>query len=49
MVERANRIIVLEHGKIRASGTHEELIKNRDLYFKLFNDQKEITLSDFRN
>lgn len=46
MVERANRIIVLEHGKIRESGTHEELLKNRDLYFKLFNDQKEMTVSD---
>lgn len=46
MVERANRIIVLEHGKIRESGTHEELLKNRDLYFKLFNAQKEMTVSD---
>lgn len=46
MVEKANTIIVLEHGKIRESGTHEELLKNRDLYFKLFNDQKEMTVSD---
>lgn len=46
MVERANRIIVLEHGKIRECGTHEELLKNRDLYFKLFNAQKEMTVSD---
>ena len=46
MVERANRIIVLEHGKIRESGTHEELLKNRDLYFKLFNEQKEVMVSD---
>lgn len=46
MVERANTIIVLEHGKIRECGTHEELLKNRDLYFKLFNDQKEMTVSD---
>lgn len=46
MVERANRIIVLEHGEIRESGTHEELLKNHNLYFKLFNDQKEMTVSD---
>lgn len=49
MVEKANKIIVLENGKIRESGTHEELLKNRALYFKLYNDQKEMTVSDFRN
>lgn len=49
MVERANRIIVLENGEIRESGTHEELLKNRALYYKLYNGQKEMTVSDFRN
>lgn len=46
MVERANRIIVLECGNIRELGTHEELIKNRDLYFELYNNQKEMEVSD---
>lgn len=49
MVERTNRIIVLENGEIRESGTHEELLKNRALYYKLYNGQKEMTVSDFRN
>lgn len=46
MVERADRIIVLEQGEIRERGTHEELLKNHDLYFKLYNDQKEMAVSD---
>lgn len=46
MVERADRIIVLEQGEIRESGTHEELLMNHDLYFKLYNDQKEMAVSD---
>lgn len=47
MVEKAKRIIVLENGEIEEIGTHEELLKNSALYSKLYNDQKEITVSDF--
>jgi subfamily B ATP-binding cassette protein MsbA len=35
----ADRIIVLEHGKIKEIGTHAELIKNSGLYANLFNEQ----------
>jgi ATP-binding cassette subfamily B protein len=31
-VQRSNRILVLDQGKISASGTHAELIKSSDLY-----------------
>ena len=48
MMERANRIIVLENGKNREIDTHEEL-KNRTLYFKLYIEHKEMTVSDFGN
>ncbi len=38
-VRRADRIIVLEDGRIRESGTHEELVVRRGLYWKLYNLQ----------
>lgn len=49
MVEKANKIIVLENGRVREQGTHEELLKNRALYYKLYNNQKEMTVSDFQD
>ena len=40
-VRRAGRIIVLDDGRIRESGTHEELVVRRGLYWKLYNLQFE--------
>lgn len=39
-IRRANKIIVMEHGKIIEEGTHEELIKKDSLYNKLYNQQR---------
>lgn len=38
-IQKANRIIVLDSGKILESGTHEELYAQEGLYHKLFNLQ----------
>ena len=38
-VRRADRIIVLADGRIRESGTHEELVVRRGLYWRLYNLQ----------
>src|SRR6266576_142791 len=35
-VQRADRIIVLHHGEIREQGTHQELLAQRGLYWKLY-------------
>ncbi|WP_178991667.1 ABC transporter ATP-binding protein [Winogradskyella schleiferi] len=40
-VRQADRILVLEHGKVLEIGTHQELIKNQDLYSELFTLQAE--------
>ena len=36
------KIIVLDRGKIIATGTHEELLKTCSLYKEIFNTQKEV-------
>jgi subfamily B ATP-binding cassette protein MsbA len=38
-VRRADRIIVLADGRIKETGTHEDLIVRRGLYWKLYNLQ----------
>jgi subfamily B ATP-binding cassette protein MsbA len=38
-VRRADRILVLADGRIKESGTHEELVLRRGLYWKLYNLQ----------
>jgi ATP-binding cassette subfamily B protein len=38
-VKLADRIIVLDRGKIAESGTHEELMRIKCLYFEMFTKQ----------
>jgi ATP-binding cassette subfamily B multidrug efflux pump len=35
-IQNANRIIVLHHGEVREQGTHQELLAQRGLYWKLY-------------
>ena len=35
-IEKADRIMVLSHGELRESGTHQELLAHRGLYYRLF-------------
>ena len=35
-IQNADRIIVLHHGEIREQGTHQELLAERGLYWKLY-------------
>lgn len=39
-VRRADRILVLEQGKIRQEGTHEERIRQEGLYRQLYTDEE---------
>ncbi|KAG8514703.1 ATP-binding cassette sub-family B member 5, partial [Galemys pyrenaicus] len=38
-IQNADMIVVLHNGKIKERGTHQELLRNRDIYFKLVNAQ----------
>lgn len=40
-VKRAQRIVVLEKGKIVEQGTHQELMRSSKLYADMFNKQAE--------
>jgi ATP-binding cassette subfamily B protein len=35
-IQKANRIIVLHHGELREQGTHQELLAERGLYWRLY-------------
>jgi ATP-binding cassette, subfamily B, multidrug efflux pump len=35
-IQKCDRIIVLHHGELRESGTHNELLANRGLYWRLY-------------
>ena len=43
-IKNADRILLLDGGKIKAEGTHKELLKNSKLYKSLY--EKEITKKD---
>ena len=38
----ADRIVMMENGRIAEQGTHEELLKNGGYYARLFNEQKKL-------
>ncbi|XP_069852221.1 ATP-binding cassette sub-family B member 5 isoform X4 [Dipodomys merriami] len=38
-IQNADLIVVMHNGKIKEQGTHQELLRNRDMYFKLVNAQ----------
>ncbi|MFH2048248.1 MAG: ABC transporter ATP-binding protein [bacterium] len=38
-IEKADKIIVLHHGKIREIGKHKELLKQKGIYYKLYEMQ----------
>jgi ATP-binding cassette subfamily B protein len=40
-IQRADRIIVLHDGQVRETGTHQELLRQRGLYYKLYQLQSE--------
>ncbi|MBQ1270756.1 MAG: ABC transporter ATP-binding protein, partial [Clostridia bacterium] len=40
-VEDADRIIVMDNGIISGIGTHEELLKNNDIYREIFELQQK--------
>ncbi|WP_052600011.1 peptidase domain-containing ABC transporter [Aureispira sp. CCB-QB1] len=41
-VKNADQIVVLEKGELKEIGTHQELVQNQGLYFKLIKDQLEL-------
>src|ERR1041385_7951722 len=49
-IQNADRIIVMHHGEIREQGTHQELLAERGLYWKLYKlqyaDSREVLATD---
>jgi ATP-binding cassette, subfamily B, multidrug efflux pump len=48
-VQNANRIIVLHHGRIRETGTHQELLRLKGIYWKLYQLQYKDQPSEKNN
>jgi ABC-type multidrug transport system fused ATPase/permease subunit len=42
----ADRIVMMENGKITEQGTHDELLSNNGYYSKLFNEQKKLYVEE---
>jgi ABC-type multidrug transport system fused ATPase/permease subunit len=40
-IEKADKIIVMDHGKIVEQGTHKELLDNKGYYFQLHSNDFE--------
>lgn len=45
-IEKADKIIVMHHGQVREIGNHEELLKKRGIYYKLYEMQYKAQLSE---
>ena len=43
-IEKADRIYVIDHGQIRESGTHEELLTSEGFYYQLYSQQFKQTV-----
>ena len=40
-IQNADRILVLDHGRIRESGSHQSLLQAKGFYYKLYHSQFE--------
>ncbi|MCZ4248661.1 ABC transporter ATP-binding protein [Bacillus amyloliquefaciens] len=47
-VQQANRILVMDDGKIIECGTHEELLQKKSVYYDLYSSQKNIYFSEYK-
>lgn len=45
-IQRADRIVVLHHGEVRESGSHQELLAQRGLYWRLYKLQYAVRAFD---
>ena len=41
-IEDADQIIIMDNGKINAIGTHEELLKNNEIYREVYQTQNRV-------
>ncbi len=48
-IEKADKIIVLHHGQVREIGKHEELLKKRGIYYKLYEMQYKSQLPESKS
>ena len=42
VIKNADNIIVVSNGQIVESGTHEELINNKNKYYNMWNAEKQL-------